>query len=68
MLKLKPTRPEHRRYGNTLCCDGHLADGTEVAIGAENDMNGGLVVWVGSKAYLLPYAAIVKAVEEERRG
>lgn len=64
-LKLKRTRPEHRRYFNTLCCDQVLGDGTAVSIGAENDIKGGVIVTVGAHAFLLPYAALVKAADEE---
>lgn len=64
-LKLKRTRPEHRRFFTTLCCDDLLSDGTPVSIGAENDIKGGVVVTVGAHSFLLPYAALVKAADAE---
>lgn len=69
-MRLKPTKIEQRRYFNTVLADARLADGTEIVIGGEDDVHGGVTVIVGLKgeAYLLPYAAILKAVEEARRG
>ena len=69
-MRVKPTKVAQRRYDLVARAIGQLGDGSHFAISAEDGLGGGVIVKVGAgeEAWLLPYGAIVKAVEEARRG
>ena len=69
-MRVKPTKVAQRRYDLVSRAIGRLSDGSHFAISAEDGLGGGIIVTVGTgqEAWLLPYGALVKAVEEARRG
>lgn len=69
-LRVKPTKVAQRRYELVSRAIGRLRDGAHFAISAEDGLGGGVIVKVGNgeEAWLLPYGALIKAVEEARRG